>query len=177
MKTRRLAAAQRKVTNVKAPTLWVVSPPAPPPAELYVVRANGHTSDEPVIIRSAQDGSVLELHHTERPDIFRTHIRGRGFEATVEVYEIGPPKHLGHFFRDLAVHSRGLLEEKRWGSFDQQLILTAKNDSIGRTDLQVELRGGLFYDWRVEGWLSIEAGQLDKIASDVESFVQWSPVA
>jgi Family of unknown function (DUF6228) len=176
MKTRRSAAARRKATNVEAESLWVSSP-APAPPELSVVRANCHAMDEPVIIRSAQDGSVLELHHTERPDIFRTRVRGRGLEATIEVYEIGPPKHLGHFFRDLAVHSRGCLEEKRWGSFDKQLILTAKSDSTGRTDLHVELRGGLFYEWRVEGSLSIEAGQLDKIASDVESFVQWSPVA
>ncbi|HEY6206150.1 MAG TPA: DUF6228 family protein [Chthoniobacterales bacterium] len=130
-----------------------------------------------VTIRSAQDDSVLELHRTQRSDTFRAHLRGRGFEGAVEVYELGPPKHLATFFRDLAVHWRGWQGEKHWGSLESQLSFRAKADSTGHTYLDVELRGGSCHDWRLRGSLVIEAGQLDKIASEIESFVELTHAA
>jgi len=101
--------------------------------------------DDQVTIKSAQDGSVLELLGTSRSDTFRAHLRGGGFDGTVEVYELGPPKHLAAFFRDLALHWRGWQGEKRWASLEGQLSLSAKSDSTGHTQLDVRLRGGPVY--------------------------------
>ena len=130
-----------------------------------------------VVIKSAQDGSVLELDRTTRSDTFRARLSGRGFEGAVEVYELGPPKHLAAFFRDLAVHWRGWPGEKHWGSLESQLSIRAKADSTGHAYLDIELRGGTVQDWRLRGSLLIEAGQLDKMASEIESFVNLTHAA
>jgi hypothetical protein len=145
-------------------------------AYLFLVRPHS-AMGESVTIKSAEDGSVLELHRTQRSDTFRAHLRGRGVDGAVEVYELGPPKHLAAFFHDLAVHWRGRQGEKCWSSVESQLSIRARADSTGHTYLDVEFRGGSCHDWRLRGSLVVEAGQLDKIASEIESFAESTHAA
>ena len=124
-----------------------------------------------VIIKSAEHGVVFELQRTRRADTFHARLRGRGFDGRVEVYELGPPKQLAMFFRDLAVNWRGWRGDKQWAALEGALSLTANSDSTGHTRLNVRLWDGSVHDWRLRGSLVIEAGQLDNIAAEVEAFV------
>jgi hypothetical protein len=53
-----------------------------------------HEMADHVIIKSAQDGSALELLDATRAGTFRARLRGRGFDGAVEVYVLEPPAHL-----------------------------------------------------------------------------------
>jgi hypothetical protein len=130
-----------------------------------------------VIIKSADRGAVLELFAPSSAVSFRAHLRGEGFDGTVEVYDYQPPVHLAAFFQELAQHWRGWSGEKHWESLEHQLSLTASSDSTGNIHLAVELRGGPLYDWRLRGSLVLEPGQLDAVAAEVESFVRLTHAA
>jgi hypothetical protein len=129
------------------------------------------------VIKSAEGGAVLELRNMAKSGTFHVRLRGNGFDGLVEVYAYEPPLHLAAFFRDLATHWRGWLGEKRWESLEHQLSLRGKSDSLGHTRLLVELTGGPEWDWRLSGPILLEAGQLEQLAADVESFVKAAHAA
>jgi Family of unknown function (DUF6228) len=130
-----------------------------------------------VTIKCARSSAVLEFYAAEPSGSFHALLRGEGFTGTVDVYEYEPPLRLAAFFRDLATHWRGWSGEKRWASLESQLTLRATSDSTGHTHLIVHLVGGPCHDWRLVGWLTIEAGQLETIAVEIERFVRVSHAA
>ena len=85
--------------------------------------------------------------------------------ASVNAYEHG--YHLvARFFEDLARNWRGWTGEKSWESVESHIALKATADRLGHVYLQVTLRDIVApANWRAEATLSIEAGQLEVLAS------------
>jgi len=124
-----------------------------------------------VVIKSAHDGTALEFFD-HAGDGYKVSLRGSNYQGTVCVYDV-EPAHLRAFFHDLAAHWRGWQDEKKWGSLEGELTLTAVTDSTGHTSLLVRLRSGPYpYDWSLTTTLLIEAGQLEQIAAQMETFVK-----
>lgn len=119
------------------------------------------------LIKSAHDGTTLEFS-----DGFNVCLCGPNFRGAAQVYPYRPAR-LGEFFRDLAIHSKGWVGKKEWGSLEGELSLAATIDSTGHIYLTVRLRSGPYpFEWLLSAMLLIEAGQLEQIASSIEEFVQ-----
>jgi hypothetical protein len=90
--------------------------------------------------------------------------------ASVRVYDIEPHR-WSEFFAQLADEWRGWKGEKERESLEGHLKLIARSDSLGHVSLRVKLRDVLpGSDWRAEGVLAIEAGQLEAIAERAKAF-------
>jgi len=122
-------------------------------------------------IKSAHDGMTLEFFD-RGGDRFKVGIRGSHVSGTASISSFEPVKsRLADFFRDLAVHWEGWKGKREWASLEGDLALSATSDSTGHISLQVRLRSGPYpFDWSLSVTLLIEAGQLERIASDMERF-------
>jgi Family of unknown function (DUF6228) len=91
--------------------------------------------------------------------------------ASVRVYDI-QPQNWTAFFNDLAEDWKGWSGEKRMESLEGHLAVSATSDSLGHISLRVKLRDIIpgTADWRAEGTLIVEAGQLERLASDAKRF-------
>lgn len=121
-------------------------------------------------LKSAQDGTTLELFG-RLGDNFLARLAGPNLEATATVYD-HEPADLKHFFADLAANWKGWRGQKQWKSLEGELQLDATIDSTGHVKLSVQMRSGPYpFDWRLSAALLLEAGQLDRIAHTVASFL------
>lgn len=91
--------------------------------------------------------------------------------ASVRVYDI-QPQNWSSFFEDLAANWKGWFGEKKMQSLEGHLAVSASSDSLGHISLRVKLRDIIpgTPDWRAEGTLVVEAGQLEKLASHAKRF-------
>ncbi len=123
------------------------------------------------IIKSAHDSTTLEFSD-RGSDFFKVGIHGVDIHGLAHVNTLEPgSNYLTVFFRDLAVHWRGWQGKKEWSSLEGELRLSATCDSTGHTNLSVRLRAGPYpFDWSLSAVLLIEAGQLERIASEIEKF-------
>ncbi len=127
------------------------------------------------IIKSANDGTTLEF--SERVgNYYRVRLSGSGFHGTCQVYAYEPRTGPDKFFKDLATSWRGWQGQKEWSSLEGELRFSATCDSTGHTSLSVRLRSGPYpFDWSLSGVLLLEAGGLERIATDVEKFAGDKP--
>lgn len=91
--------------------------------------------------------------------------------ASVRVYEI-QPQNWSAFFADIAAHWKGWSGIKQLESLEGHLGVSATSDSLGHISLRVKLRDVIpgAPDWRAEGTLVVEAGQLEKLAYEAKEF-------
>ena len=90
--------------------------------------------------------------------------------ASVRVYDI-QPQGWSEFFADLAASWKGWVGAKERESLEGHLKVIATADSLGHISLRVKLRDVIpSADWRAEGILVVEAGQLDAIATQAKAF-------
>jgi hypothetical protein len=91
--------------------------------------------------------------------------------ASVRVYDI-QPQNWSAFFQDLATNWKGWSGEKKMESLERHLAVVATSDSLGHISLRVKLRDIIpgTADWRAEGTLVVEAGQLERLANDARKF-------
>ena len=90
--------------------------------------------------------------------------------AAVEVYDI-QPHGWSAFFRDLAEHWRGWSGAKEHESLEGHLHIRCTRDSAGHIDVRVRLRGDMSgSDWRAEDTIYLEAGQLERIATEAAAY-------
>lgn len=91
--------------------------------------------------------------------------------ASVRVYEI-QPQNWSAFFQDLAANWKGWSGEKKMESLEGHLAVSATSDALGHISLRVKLRDIIpgTADWRAEGSLIVEAGQLERLAGDARKF-------
>jgi hypothetical protein len=126
--------------------------------------------DNSVVIKSSERGAVLELFDFDG-DNFTVSVRGHGFHGVCRVYAYEPTE-LATYFQDLAAHWRGWSGEKAWCSLEGELSLSATSDSTGHTSLTVRLRPNAYaHRWTLSATLVVEAGQLETIAAEINSFL------
>ncbi|MGH9814311.1 MAG: DUF6228 family protein [Candidatus Acidiferrales bacterium] len=92
--------------------------------------------------------------------------------ARVDVAQIGGGDGLDSYWASLAEEWRGWTGSKVWKSHEQDLELAATSDGKGHISLKVTLNRGSASasGWQAQTTLVIEAGQLDRIASDALAF-------
>ena len=123
---------------------------------------------ESFTVQSRDDRASLELLPYDR-DYFLAALRSSGLEATARVgsYMSGG---LGAFFAGLAGSWKGWEGTRTWSSLEGELELQAKSDHTGHVFLSVRLHYGAPARWQAEVELVLEAGQLDRLASDAREF-------
>jgi hypothetical protein len=91
--------------------------------------------------------------------------------ASVRVYDI-QPQNWSAFFSDLAANWKGWPGAKQRESLEGHLSVSATSDSLGHISLRIKLRDVIpgAPDWRAEGTLVVEAGQLDRLANEAKKF-------
>ena len=123
-----------------------------------------------VLIKSAQDGTTLELYDRTQWD-FAVRLSGPNFHASASIYD-PETKHLRQFFVEMADNSRGWSGARQWSSMERELALSAKMDSTGHVQLSVEIHSRQHgFGWSLACVLILEAGQLDSIAESIREFV------
>ena len=88
-----------------------------------------------------------------------------GISAATEVYLLEGCDYLDRFWRELAENWRGWEGTRSWWSLEGDLELSATSDRLGHVALEVRLDEGAPLEWRVHGTLSLEAGQLERLAA------------
>jgi hypothetical protein len=128
------------------------------------------------ILKSAPDGSTLEFSGEIPRGLsgydgasFSVSLRVEGLFARVLVYDIHPD-HWSAFFAELAEGWRGWSGIRSQESLEHQLRIEATSDSLGHVRLRVLLRDDPVYNWRADGSIFVEAGQLEEIAQRAKTF-------
>lgn len=123
------------------------------------------------IIQSTHSRISLTFSNLRRDNLesFDVEIKGLNFfgKKRVMLDANNPPI---VFFQYLNEHQNGWKRKKTWHSFEKELILEATHDSMGHIKLSVSISNGEPYDWRLSGILELEAGQLEEISHQIETF-------
>jgi hypothetical protein len=80
---------------------------------------------------------------------------------------VGSPAQL---FREMANEWKGWKTPKTWADLEDRVKLSATTDSTGHVSLTVELAGP-DYDSRLKAIVIYDAGQLERMATDVEELL------
>jgi hypothetical protein len=128
-------------------------------------------------LRSVHDSTRLRFHDEIPRGLqgydgatFRVSLFDGPVTASVNVYDV-QLEHWTHFFAALAASWRGWSGSKTAESLEGHLFLEATSDRAGHVRLRVRLRGAIVEDdWRAELSLHLEAGQLERIASDAARY-------
>ena len=128
-----------------------------------------------VDLRAREDGAVLTFAVTSRSKeeiSFDVFVRTPSFSgrAAASTYVSGSPAAL---FREMARDWKGWKEPKTWADLENRVKLSATSDSTGHIHFVVELRGP-DYDSRLKAILVYEAGQLDRMATDIADLLPES---
>lgn len=91
-------------------------------------------------------------------------------EAHVSLSNVHDPP-LETFFDDLATHWRGWDDVKEWRAYAHGLALSCTHDGLGHITMTVELRQLSGAGWLVRGDVPLDAGQLERLAREVDQFV------
>jgi hypothetical protein len=123
---------------------------------------------EPFEIRSSEGGARLLLRRYRGGLI--AELDAPGLSSATQVYLLGGCDHLDRFWRDLAENWRGWKGTRSWHSLEGDLHLSATSDRLGHVALEVCLEKDAPFQWRVHGKMSLDAGQLDRIAVAARTF-------
>jgi hypothetical protein len=77
---------------------------------------------------------------------------------------------LGEYFADIARDWRGWDGVRQWASCEYEFRLKAEADRAGHVTLRVQLDNGSPAKWQIEIVLLLEAGGLDRIATQARTF-------
>lgn len=127
-----------------------------------------------VSIVSARDGLSLTLSNFVSEDASNI---SESFLVEVRAYDICVETRastymandLGAFSRAIATDWKGCKGDKVWSTLENEFELKATSDSLGHVRLEFVLRKPhTGFEWEVRAALELEAGQLDRIAQDVQ---------
>lgn len=105
-------------------------------------------------------------------DSYALTLSGREMQATVQVSNPPYGESPVDFFESLASNWQGWSGTKEWASLEGEYQLSAKTDSTGHITLSVRVWSGTWEPfWSSEVVIVIEAGQLEKIASNIRQFI------
>ncbi len=79
---------------------------------------------------------------------------------------------LNQFFQALGKMQRPWTERREWEALESECALSAECSAVGAVTLEVTLRGnlGMAERWTLRAGLSLEFGQLTRIASEARKF-------
>ena len=98
-------------------------------------------------------------------------IEARGFRAKREVENLPYGSSPSRLFCDLAKDWAGFKGKKEWGAIEGEFNLSASADAIGHVTLVAEILPTYAMPcWSAEVSIEIDAGQLERIASDAKEF-------
>lgn len=125
-----------------------------------------------VELKSSQDGAALSFSLTGRSKeeiSFDVSLRTPWFsgKAPASTYMVGSPSKL---FREMANEWKGWADPKTWADLEDRVKFSAVSDSIGHVKLAVELAGP-DYEFRLKAIVVYEAGQLERMANDIEELL------
>jgi len=138
-------------------------------------------STDEVRFGAVGDGTSARLFNPERHqsgsvDYFTIELGDRSASARLRVYAHDASR-LAELFESMASEWRGWPGEKRWHSPESEFELVATADGRGHVAVQIRLTPPTSPyppPWRFECRLPLEAGQLDRVAEQVRSFVDGS---
>ena len=120
------------------------------------------------MIKSVDRNAVIEFQSRGRDDyVVRCTDAGLSAEATVQ-HVVGDE--LKEFFGDLAAEWRGWRGVKVFRSLVGTLLIKASADKQGHVALLVVLAYGAPSKWETHLGLTVEAGQLERLADAAEVF-------
>ncbi len=126
------------------------------------------------VIQSAAGDARFELRADEK-DTWIAALSRPGLDAEHPVYAYRPHASFSGFFADLAATWRGWEGEKTYRSLEGELLLRCTHDGVAHVTITVELRIDPVGDWRVQGSLAVEPGQLNDLARAAEEFSRAWP--
>ncbi len=124
--------------------------------------------DSSVTISSRDPGASLTLRPHSR-DYFIAELTHQGLSATIRV-DSYLSHGLGEYFSEIATNWKGWSGERAWSSLEGELKLRATSDRTGHVYLSAVLRCESPAKWQLEAELTLEAGQLDRLANTVLAF-------
>ena len=120
------------------------------------------------VIKSRDLGGSLILSSFDS-DYFLAQVIHPGLDATARVGTYMSDG-FAEFFSGLATSWTGWEGTRRWESLEGELALSATSDRAGHVYVLVHLHDGAPFRWAVELRLTLEAGQLEKLASRARQF-------
>ena len=125
---------------------------------------------KPVVIKSTSDGRSLRFSDRSG-DRYRVSLDGDEITATTTVWGYSDSDFLVQLFTYIAKNWKGWDGEKQWSSIESDLMLIATSDNLGHITLEVSIcKNHPDNDWSISAPVHLDAGGLDKIASDVSAF-------
>ena len=123
---------------------------------------------ESITIKSAKDGSTLTFSELSG-ESFAAELTSPSFSGRVvaSTYHSGAPSLL---FESIAPDWCGWSGFKEWAALGDDLRLRATSDLTGHVSLSVIMRVYDGEEWRLQGWLTLEAGQLGMLSGSVRRF-------
>ena len=104
---------------------------------------------------------------------YEAHLAAHSVTARVKVYDHVPTR-FRDFFASLAEDWKGWVGERHYESLEPMLKLSARHNGRGVAEFTALLRAGAstMFDWSVSQRLSIELGQLERIAEAAQEFTE-----
>jgi len=133
-------------------------------------------------VRIGHEGSWLRLAEPEgiprwrrrdgRLEAFRARLELPHLNAEGLVHLADTPleNSLADFLDGLASQWRGWKGEREWQTYEGTLALSCSHDRLGHVAVSTSL-SDLSRSWLVHGSVTVDAGDLDRIARDVRSFL------
>jgi len=102
---------------------------------------------------------------------YRAELQGHAMQVMLAVTDDDPTSFV-EFFESLAEDAQGWAETRGYESLDGTLRIAATHDRIRAVRLEVRLRGDARsgFDWSASHRLSVEAGNLGKLAAAARAF-------
>ena len=125
-----------------------------------------------MVIKSANSDTTLELKDPQG-HYCQVRVTAHDHPARKRVYMYRDGPHLGSLFRAAAADWRGWNGERCWKSVDGELAVSLEADGLGHVTVSVSLGdelGDRPDPWCLQTTLTLEAGQLDRVARDAETF-------
>ena len=130
--------------------------------------------DDEFRVRSNDRGDQLRIWVVKPGDEWRAKLECADLTAEAKVYErySRDALALDAYFADLAEHWRGWRGEKEWEALG--LRLAARHDGLGHVtlDASLETNHTTADRWRVRASLTLDAGTLDRLASEARRLDQ-----
>ena len=121
------------------------------------------------VLQSSEMRSSLSLAWRDADRALAT-VRSDGLQAEADVYLPDGSHALAEQLRSSANAWRGWPGEMEWHSLEGELSVVWSHDGLGHVSFAVTLRR-LRTDWATTAVITVEAGQLDRIATQAQNFL------
>jgi hypothetical protein len=123
-------------------------------------------------IKSVKGDLRVELKAVGRDFVLVT-VEGSGLSASTKVAHLGGSDGLSDYWADLSQNWRGWTGEKSWHSLEYDFWLSATSDRTGHVTLKVTLECHSPWTWKTQALVTIEAGQLQRLAANALGFARF----